>query len=30
MEQKIPLRGLKVKPRRAVLNYYDDVLSSPN
>ena len=30
IEQKIPLRGLKTKPRRAVLNYYDDVLASPN
>jgi hypothetical protein len=30
MEQKIPLKGLKTKPRRAVVNYYDDVLASPN
>jgi hypothetical protein len=30
MEQKIPLKGLKAKPRRAILNYYDDVLASPN
>jgi hypothetical protein len=30
IDQKIPLRGLKAKPRRAVLNYYDDVLASPN
>ncbi len=30
IEQKVPLKGLKVKPRRAVLNYYDDVLASPN
>jgi len=30
IEQKIPLKGLKTKPRRAVLNYYDDVLASPN
>jgi hypothetical protein len=30
IDQKIPLKGLKVKPRRAVLNYYDDVLASPN
>ena len=29
-DQKIPLKGLKTKPRRAVLNYYDDVLASPN
>lgn len=30
VEQKVPLRGLKEKPRRAMLNYYDDVLASPN
>ncbi len=30
VEQKVPLRGLKTKPRRAMLNYYDDVLASPN
>jgi hypothetical protein len=30
LEQKIPLRGLKVEPRRAALSYYDDVLASPN
>ncbi len=30
VEQKIPLKGLKVKPRRAVANYFDDVLASPN
>jgi hypothetical protein len=30
IEQKIPLKGLKTKPRAAVLNYYDDVLASPN
>jgi hypothetical protein len=29
-EQKLPLKGLKDKPRRAVVNYYDDVLASPN
>ena len=29
-EQKIPLKGLKEKPRRAVVNYYDDVLASAN
>jgi len=29
-EQKIPLRGLKEKPRRAIINYYDDVLASPS
>jgi hypothetical protein len=30
LEQKVPLRGIKTKPRRAMLNYYDDVLASPN
>jgi Peptidase family M1 domain len=30
IEQKVPLKGLKTKPRRAMLNYYDDVLASPN
>jgi Peptidase family M1 domain len=30
LEQKIPLKGLKTKPRRAVINYYDDVLASPS
>jgi hypothetical protein len=29
-DQKIPLKGLKTQPRRAVLNYYDDVLATPN
>jgi Peptidase family M1 domain len=29
-EQKIPLKGLKTKPRGAVINYYDDVLASPS
>ena len=29
-EQSVPLKGLKVKPRRAMLNFYDDVLASPN
>jgi aminopeptidase N len=28
--QKVSLKGLQVKPRRAVINYYDDVLCSPN
>jgi peptidase M1-like protein len=27
---KAPLKGLKTKPRRALINYYDDVLASPN
>jgi aminopeptidase N len=30
VEQKVPLKGLKTRPRRAVINYYDDVLASPN
>ena len=30
IDQKIPLKGLKEKPRRAVINYYDDVLASPS
>jgi len=29
-EQKVPLRGLKVKPKRAMVNYYDDVLAAAN
>jgi hypothetical protein len=29
-EGKIPLKGLKDIPRRAILNYYDDVLASSN
>lgn len=28
IEQKIPIKGLKEKPRRAMLNYMDDVLAS--
>ncbi len=28
IDQTVPLKGLKTKPRRAVLNYYDDVLAS--
>ena len=27
---KVPLKGLKAKPRRAMINYFDDVLASPN
>lgn len=27
---KVPLKGLKNKPRRAIINYHDDVLASPN
>jgi hypothetical protein len=30
VDQKVPLKGLKAKPRRAMVNYYDDVLASPN
>lgn len=30
MEQKIPLKGLKDKPHRILVNYYDDVLASAN
>jgi len=29
VEQKVNLRGLKTKPQRMALNYYDDVLASP-
>jgi hypothetical protein len=27
---KVPLKGLKAKPRRALINYHDDVLASAN
>jgi Peptidase family M1 domain len=30
VNQTVPLKGLKTQPHRAVLNYYDDVLASPN
>ena len=30
IDEKVPLKGLKTKPRAAVVNYYDDVLASPN
>ena len=30
LDGKIPLKGLKDTPHRAMLNYYDDVLASPN
>jgi hypothetical protein len=30
VEQKVPLKGLKAKPRRAMINYYDDVLATAN
>ncbi len=29
-EQQVPLRGLKEKPRRAMINYMDDVLATEN
>ena len=28
LDQKVPLKGLKTRPKRAMLNYYDDVLAS--
>jgi len=30
VDGKIPLRGVKDAPHRAMINYYDDVLASPN
>ena len=30
IEQKVPLRGVKDKPRNATVNYFDDVLASGN
>ncbi len=30
LERRIPLTGLKEKPKRAMLNYFDDVLCAPN
>jgi Peptidase family M1 domain len=30
VDGKVPIKGLKDVPRRALLNYYDDVLASPN
>jgi len=29
IEQKIPLNGVKEKPKRAMLNYFNDVLCTP-
>jgi hypothetical protein len=29
-EQTVTLNGLKEQPKRAMINYYDDVLASPN
>lgn len=30
VQDKIPLRGLKTPPHRAVLSYYNDILAAPN
>ena len=30
MEQRVPLKGVKTRPRKAMVNYYDDVLASSN
>jgi len=30
VERKVPLKGVKEKPRHAIMNYYDDVLASVN
>jgi len=30
LEQKVPLKGVKARPRRVIVNYYDDVLASAN
>jgi hypothetical protein len=30
IETKMPLKGLQGKPKRALINYYDDVLAYPN
>ena len=30
LEQTVPLKGLKEKPKRAIVNYYDDVLAGGN
>jgi hypothetical protein len=30
VQQKVPLKGMKTPPHAALLNYYDDVLASPN
>lgn len=29
IEKKVPIKGLKTKPKRLVVNYFDDVLASP-
>ena len=28
--QKVPLKGIKARPRRLLVNYFDDVLASAN
>jgi aminopeptidase N len=28
VEDKVPIKGLKTKPKRALVNYYDDVLAA--
>jgi hypothetical protein len=30
VEQKLPMKSWKTKPRRALVNYFNDVLASPN
>jgi hypothetical protein len=30
VDQTVTLTGLKERPKRAMINYYDDVLASPN
>ena len=30
VQRKVPLKGLKTKPQRAMVNYYDDVLAASN
>jgi hypothetical protein len=30
IEQKVPLKGLKTKPRATLLSYYDDILAAPD
>jgi hypothetical protein len=28
VEDRVPIKGLKTKPKRALVNYYDDVLAA--
>jgi hypothetical protein len=30
VEQQVPLKGIKEKPKRAMINYYNDVLATTN